>query len=191
MNSFRKVARMEAERVHSSANIERLICLVRGRKVILDSDLTRIYDVETRVLNRAVKRHRTRFPSDFMFKLTMKEAADLKRSRSQVVILKRGGNVKHLPYAFTEHGAIMAANVLRSKRAVRMSVFVVRAFIRMRAMLDDNQELARRLAALERELKGRIDLHEAALVEIIRRIMNMIDPPALPEGKKRPIGFGV
>jgi phage regulator Rha-like protein len=170
--------------------VESLIFSVRGEKVILDADLAAIYGVETRVLNQAVKRNRAKFPSDFMFQLTRTEAEEMQLSRSQIVILKRGTNIKYLPFVFTEHGAIMAANVLSSKRAVQMSVFVVRAFVRMRSMLTDNKELARRLAELERELKKRLDLHETAIVGILQRIMDLIDPPALPGIKKRPIGFG-
>jgi len=92
---------------------------------------------------------------------------------------------------FTEHGAIMAANVLNSKRAAQMSVFVVRAFIKMRAALSDNRELARKLAALEKELKDRLDVHEAAIVTILQRVMDIIDPPALPEPPKKELGFRV
>jgi hypothetical protein len=94
------------------------------------------------------------------------------------------------PYAYTEHGAIMAANVLNSLRAVQMSVFVVRAFLRMRALLGDKRELARQLAALEQELKQRLDVHEAAIVTILQRVMDLIDPPNLPPGPAKPkIGF--
>ena len=98
--------------------------VARGHRVILAADLARIYGVETRVLKQAVKRHGDKFPGDFMFKLTRDEAESLSRSRSQSVILKRGQNIKFLPNAFTEHGAIMAANVLNSPHAVQMSVFV-------------------------------------------------------------------
>ncbi len=123
-----------------------------------------------------------------MFRLTREEHTAL---TSQNAISKKGrGGRRTLPYAFTEHGAIMAANVLNSKRAVQMSVFVVRAFIRMRGMLADNKELAHRLAQLEEELKKRLDIHETAIVGILQRIMDLVDPPALPEPKKRPIGFG-
>lgn len=107
------------------------------------------------------------------------------------MILKRGENVKYSPYDFTEHGAIMAANVLNSERAVQMSVFVVRAFIQMRSMFADNRELARKLRQLENELTKRLDVHESAIVGILQRIMDMIDPPALPDPKKLAIGFGV
>ena len=104
--------------------------------------------------------------------------------------LKRGQNIKYLPYAFTEHGAIMAANVLNSPRAVQMSVFVVRAFLKMRALLGDKRDLAQKLAALEKELKKRLDVHEAVIVTILQRVMDIIDPPALPAPPAKPqIGF--
>lgn len=114
------------------------------------------------------------------------------RSRSQFVTLKRGGNIKCLPTAFTEHGAIMAATVLSSPRAVQMSVFVVRAFLRMRAALMDTRELAGKLAAVEAELKSRLDVHEAAIVEVLQRIMRIVSPPPpLPEPPKPEIGFHI
>ncbi|MBP7829521.1 MAG: ORF6N domain-containing protein [Kiritimatiellae bacterium] len=165
------------------------IVAVRNQKVILDSDLARIYGVSTKALNQAVKRNRNKFPRDFMFQLTQQEAVSIAYSRSQSVTLKQGQNIKYLPYAFTEHGAVMAATVLNSPRAVQMSVFVVRAFVRMRAVLTDNRELARKLAALEKELQARLDVHESAIVDILRRIMDLVDPPALPEPPKKPIGF--
>ena len=144
--------------------VEPLIHEIRGEKVILDSDLARLYGVTTKRLNEQVKRNRERFPNDFMFRLTARESAASRsqfatsssqtidpkggaRSRSQIATLKRGQNIKYLPYAFTEHGAIMAANVLNSPRAVQMSVFVVRAFLKMRVFLGDKRELAKQLAA--------------------------------------------
>ena len=172
--------------------IEKLIVTVRGLRVILAEDLGRIYGVPTKVLNQAVKRNLRKFPGDFLFRLTWKEAERVVRSRSQVVTLKRGANVKYQPYAFTEHGAIMAATVLKSKRAVEMSLFVVRAFIRMRNILTNNKELAKKLLLLERELKGRLNVHETAIVGILQRIMRLIDPPSLPEPPpKQKIGFRV
>ena len=100
------------------------------------------------------------------------------------------GGRRRPPYAFTEHGAIMAANVLNSPRAVQMSVFVVRAFLKMRSLLGDKRELAKQLAALEKELKQRLDVHEAAIVTILQRVMDIIDPPALPPPPSKPrIGF--
>src|SRR5438477_11522936 len=124
-----------------------------------------------------------------MFRLTAREARRLQRSRSQFVTLKRGQNIKYLPDAFTEHGAIMAANVLNSSGAVQMSVFVVRAFLKMRALLGDKRDLAQKLASLEKELKKRLDVHEAVIVTILQRVMDIIDPPALPPPSKPRIGF--
>ncbi|HSB72972.1 MAG TPA: ORF6N domain-containing protein [Candidatus Methylomirabilis sp.] len=173
------------------ARIDDLIVTVRGQRVILGDDLAWIYGVETRVLNQAVRRNAEKFPSDFMFQLTREEARETQRLRSQIVILKRGQHLKYLPFAFTEHGAIMAANVLNSPRAVQMSVFVVRAFVRMRATLTGTRELARKLAQLERELKGRIDVHESAIVNILERVLSILNPPRLPVPRRRKIGFRV
>ena len=170
--------------------IDNLIREIRGVRVILDTDLARVYGVSTKVFNQAVKRNLTRFPQDFIFRLSNGEAVAVQISRSQTVTLKRGQNVKYLPYAFTEHGAIMAANVLKSRQAVQMSVFVVRAFLKMRTLLGDKQEWAKVLAALEKELKQRLDVHEAAIVTILQRVMDAIDPPALPSPPPKPrIGF--
>ncbi len=171
----------QAERLDS------LIYEIRGQKVMLDADLAGVYRVETRVLVQAVKRNCRRFPADFIFQLSEQEWDSL---RSQIVISKGKGGRRYRPYVFTEHGAIMAAMVLNSPRAVQMSVFVVRAFLKMRAALSDNLELARKLAALEKELKERLDVHEAAIVTILQRVMDIIDPPALPEPPpKKGIGF--
>jgi phage regulator Rha-like protein len=167
-----------------------LIRTIRGQKVILDSDLARIYGVPTKRLNEQVRRNIKRFPSDFMFQLTVKEADSL---RSQIATLKtgRGQHRKFLPYAFTENGAIMAANVLNSPEAVRMSVFVVRAFVKMRELLGGTKELARQLAELEKKLTARLDGHDVAIVEVLRRVMDILDPPPLPEPPQREIGFHV
>ena len=166
-----------------------LIHEIRGQRVMIDSDLAKIYGVKTKALNQAVRRNSDRFPKDFVFKLRRSEAESIRQSRSQIVTLKRGENIKYLPRVFTEHGAIMAANVLNSKRAVQMSVFVVRAFLKMRALLGDKRDLAQKLASLEKELKKRLDVHEAVIVTILQRVMDVIDPPALPMPKKPRIGF--
>ena len=171
-----------------------MIRTIRGEKVILDSDLARLYGVETRVLNQAVKRNAIRFPPDFMFQPTNEELEKEFRLRSQIVILKkgRGQHRKFLPYAFTENGAIMAANVLNSPEAVRMSVFVVRAFVQMRDLLGSTKELAKQLAALEKKLTARLDGHEVAIIEVLRRVMDILDPPPPPpEPPRRRIGFHV
>jgi hypothetical protein len=128
------------------------IVVIRGQRVLLDSDLAGLYEVETRVFNQAVKRNLSRFPADFMFQLTQEEFANL---TSQTVTSSWGGRRK-LPMAFTEHGAIMAASVLNSDRAVQMSVYVVRAFVQLRAVLLDHKALSDKLASLER----RVSHHE-------------------------------
>jgi hypothetical protein len=181
-----------------------LIYEIRGERVMLDSDLASIYGVETKALNRAVKRNRDRFPKDFVFQLSEDEWKNLRYQigtstsgrehqslKYQIGTSSLGhGGRRTRPYAFTEHGAIMAANVLNSARAVQMSVFVVRAFLKMRALLGDKRELAQRLAALEKELKKRLDVHDAVIVTILQRVMDIIDPPALPPPAPKPrIGF--
>jgi hypothetical protein len=132
------------------------ILIVRGQRVILDADLAQLYGVPTKAFNQAVRRNRSRFPADFLLELTNQEVT---RSRSQNVTLKRGrgSNVKYLPMAFTEHGAIMAATILNTTRAEQMSVYVVRAFVKMRESLAVHSVLARELNAL----KGRVDLLDA------------------------------
>jgi hypothetical protein len=180
----------ESPAMYDANAIGARILTVRDQKVILDTDLAFVYGVEVRRLNEQVKRNSARFPEDFAFTLTSEEWEHISALRSQNAILKRGSHRKYLPRVFTEHGAIMAANVLNSTRATEMSVFVVRAFVRMRSALSDTRELARKLAALEREVKARLDTHDAAIVDILARIMDMIDPPAFPEPPRKRIGFG-
>ena len=168
-------------------SVDTLIHEVRGEKVILDSDLARIYGVTTARLNQQVGRNLNKFPIDFMFRISKVE---MSRLMLQNAISKGGrGGRRKLPRVFTEHGAIMAATVLNSKRAVQMSLFVVRAFLWMRRTLVDNKELARKLAQLERELKKRLDVHETAIIGVLQRIMKLIDPPATPLPKRRRIGY--
>ena len=169
--------------------IDHMIRQIRGQRVMLDSDLASIYGVEAKALNRAVKRNRNRFPKDFVFQLTRQESEAL-RYRFGTLKTGRGEHRKYLPWVFTEHGAIMAANVLNSPRAVQMAVFVVRAFLKMRALLGDKSELAPKLASLEKELKKRLDTHEAVIVTILQRVMDIIDPPSAPPLPEKPkIGF--
>ena len=151
-------------------------------KVMLDADLAELYGVPTGRLNEQVKRNIDRFPPEFMFLLTKQEAESL---RSQTAILKRGRGQhrKYLPYVFTEHGAIMAASVLDSERAVQVSIYVVRAFVQLREMLSSNKALARKLNELERKLTT----HDHAITELIEAIRQLMTPPE-PK-KKRPIGF--
>jgi hypothetical protein len=171
--------------------IEKTILLIRGQKVILDSDLARIYGVATKVFNQAVKRNRERFPEDFMFQLTREEAERLQRSKSPMAAPNRSqivtGSQKHrdprfLPYAFTEHGAIMAATVLSSSIAVRASLQVVRTFVRLREMLATHKELASKLTDLERKLEG----HDQAIQTLFDAIRQLL---TAPEPKRRRIGF--
>jgi ORF6N domain len=160
--------------------VESRILFLRHHRVILDADIAQLYGVPVKRLNEQVKRNQERFPPDFMFRLTEKEH-DTLRSQIATSKISRGGR-RYLPYAFTEHGAIMAATVLNSQRAVEMSVFVVRAFVRLREMLATN----RRLAGKIDELENRLDTHDSTiqdLLEAIRELMAPEDPP-----RKR-IGF--
>ncbi len=168
-------------------DIARLIHSVRGERILLDSDLAEIYGVQTRVLNQAVRRNRDRFPPDFMFQLTQDEAEALRRLRSQNVILKlgRGQHRKYLPYAFTEHGALMVANILNRPRAVAMSVYVIRAFVKMREELAANAAILRRLAEIDKTLL----VHDATLREILQKLRPLLEPP--PQPPKPEIGFHV
>jgi len=167
-------------------SLEELIQLIRGQRVILDSSLARIYGVSTKRLNEAVKRAPERFPLDFSFILKPQDVASL---RSQNATSKGRGGRRYVPRVFTEHGAIMAANVLNSPRAVQMSVFVVRAFVKMREVLLQNKELAAKLQELEHKLTSRLDNHEKAIVHILDEIKKLMEPPPEPETKRRQIGF--
>jgi phage regulator Rha-like protein len=158
--------------------IESRILLVRGHKVMLDSDLAELYGVTTKRLNEQVKRNKERFPTDFMFQLTPEEEESL---RSHFATSKRGGR-RYRPYAFTEHGAIMAASVLNSRRAIEVSVYVVRAFVKLREMLATHKELAQKLAELEQKTQG-YDEDITTLFEAIRQLM---EPP---EKSAKRIGF--
>ena len=172
--------------------IEKRIFLLRGQKVLLSVDLAELYGVETKVLVQAVKRNLDRFPDDFMFQLTWEETENLrsqivtsnpgspKRSRSQIVTLKRGRNVKYLPYAFTEQGVAMLSSVLHSDRAVHVNIEIMRVFVRLRQMLASNAGLARKLVALEKKY----DAQFRVVFDAIRELMIPPEPK-----KKRPIGF--
>ncbi|MBP7161796.1 ORF6N domain-containing protein [Myxococcota bacterium] len=156
--------------------------VVRGEKVILDSDLAELYGVETRRLNEQVRRNISKFPEEFMFQLTKGEFEILK---SQIATSSSGwGGRRKLPLVFTEHGALQAANVLNSVRANKMSVFIVRAFIRLREMVLTNGRLSQKIA----ELESRVSDHDEILIELIREIRELIDTPKSKE-KRRSIGF--
>lgn len=164
-------------------NILPLIHTIRGQRVILASDLAKLYGVETKQLNQQIKRNLKRFPSDFVFQLTALEADESKALRSQIVTLKPGQHQKYLPYAFTEHGAIMAANVLNSPQAVAMSVYVIRAFVQQREVLSANDAILKRLAEIDKTLL----LHDKALRDIYQKLLPLLQPP--PEPPKPRIGF--
>jgi phage regulator Rha-like protein len=163
-----------------SIPVESRILILRHQRVILDRDLAGLYGVSVGRLNEQVKRNQERFPADFMFQLTAKEDQIL---RSQIAISssKHGGR-RYPPYAFTEHGTIMAATVLNSKQAIDMSVFVVRAFVRMREMLVKNRQLAAKINELDR----RLETHDTAIQDLIDAIKELMIPE---EGSKRKIGF--
>jgi hypothetical protein len=161
--------------------ISRSILILRGQRIILDRELAEIYGVTTKRLNEQVKRNRDRFPEDFMFQLTAEEAES---SRSQIATLKngRGQNIKYRPYAFSEHGAIQAANILNSPHAIAMGVYVVRAFVQLRELLSSNKVLAQKLSEIEHTLKN----HDEAIAAILSAIRELTNHPA---SKRRSIGF--
>jgi hypothetical protein len=173
-------------------NVERAIYLIRGQRVMLDSDLAAIYQVTTKRLNQQFTRNRKRFPVDFAFQLTAEEFTNLKSKiatsssglRLQFATSNRRGGRRYLPWVFTEHGAIMLASVLNSDVAVQASVRVVRAFIKLREMVAANAQLASKLEELER----RLDSHDEAIVDLFATLKRLLEPEAKP---KREIGFHV
>jgi hypothetical protein len=161
--------------------IAQTIHVVRGQKVLLDAELAVLYGVTTGNLNKAVSRNSTRFPADFMFRLTREEADSL---IFQSGISKGRGGRRQLPYAFTEQGVAMLSSVLRSERAVRVNIAIMRAFVKLREMLETNRELARKFSELEQRVGGH-DREIAAIIEAIRQLM------APPQKARREIGFHV
>jgi hypothetical protein len=168
---------------NSTKLIEQRILLIRGQKVLLDSDLAELYGVETRTLNEAVKRNATRFPADFMFRLSQEEAGALRfqigTSNSGLSSIAARGGRRYLPYAFTEQGVAMLSGVLNSERAIHVNIEIMRAFVRLRQLLLANAELARKLEALERK-------YDAQFKVVFDAIRELMAPPTKP---KRPIGF--
>lgn len=163
--------------------IENKIYLIRGVKVMLDSDLAKLYQVETRILNQAVKRNIYRFPDDFMFQLNNKEAIKILYSKSQSVTLKRGQNIKYSPYVFTEQGVAMLSSVLKSKKAIEVNIAIVRAFIKLREMLQSHKDILVEIEKIKRDQKK----HGNKISAIIDVINKLIEPTS--ESKKKPIGF--
>ncbi len=194
-----KSSKRKRDKLTPSVHIDSVIHTIRGERVILDVDLAYVYGVSTKVLNQAVKRNADRFPPDFLFQLTKREwtsfrsqivTSNKETNRSQIVT----GSQKHrdpraLPYAFTEHGAVMAANILRSRRAIQMSIFVVRAFVKMRETMAASKVFVEKLDELEKKLTKRLDSHEQAIVYVLAELRKLMEPPRLPEPKRRRIGF--
>jgi hypothetical protein len=159
------------------------ITIVRGQKVMIDVDLAELYGVPTKALNQAVKRNAARFPEDFMFRLSPDEKQEVVTNCDHLNKLKFS---KMLPFAFTEHGAIQAANVLNSRLAVEMGVYVVRTFVRLRELLTSTKELAQRLDELERRIERKLETHDQAISGLIDTLHQMMTPE---EPRKRSIGF--
>jgi hypothetical protein len=170
--------------------LEQTIHLIRGHKVLLDRDLAALYGVETKYLNRAVRRNIGRFPSDFMFELTREEA---ERSRCQFGTLNansRGTNIKHRPLAFTEQGVAMLSSVLNSPRAIQVNIAIMRVFVQLRETLSLHKELAHKLADLERKIEGH-DEHIRTLFDAIRQLMAPSPESEAPPQKENEMGFHV
>ena len=164
--------------------IEKAIYLIRGEKVMLDRDLADLYGVPTKAFNQAIKRHKDRFPPDFMFQLTMQEAREWwskepSRLRSQNVTLKRGQHIKYRPNAFTEHGILMLSSVLSSERATQVNIEIMRAFVKLRRMLASNAELSRWFHQLE----SKYDRKFGVVFDAIRQLMSP------PRPRRKQIGF--
>ncbi len=160
--------------------IEQRILLIRGEKIIVDADLAEFYGVPTKRLNEQVKRNKARFPDDFMFQLSAEEKSEVVANCDHLLKLKYS---KTLPYAFTEHGSIMAASVLNSQRAVEVSVYIVRAFVKIRRMIAENKEMSRKIVQIERHLAD----HDEQIIELVKAIKQLLKPE--PPPKKRRIGF--
>jgi len=165
--------------------VENKIFLIRGHKVMIDRDLARLYGVSTKRLNEQIRRNIRRFPSDFMFQLTLEEAVSL---RSQIATLKtngsnRGKHRKYLPYAFTEQGVAMLSSVLNSERAIQVNIAIMRAFVKLRHILATHKELAHKLE----ELEGKIERHDSEIQAIFEAIRQLMEPPPVPP--KPRIGF--
>ena len=168
-----------AKALIASDRIEQSILILRGHKVLLDSTLAALYGVQTKVLVQAVKRNQSRFPEDFIFRLDNHEVMDL---RSQIVTSNRGGR-RYLPFAFTEQGVAMLSSVLRSRQAIAINIEIMRAFVRLRAMIATNKELAGKLDELERKVAA----HDESISGLIFAIRELASPP--PAKPKRRIGF--
>ena len=177
MNNARALARRPAAVVNAS--IERRIFVIRGQKVMIDSDLADLYRVPTKAFNQAVKRNLKRFPKDFMFRVSKREMEIL---RSQIVTSSWGGR-RSAPYAFTEQGVAMLSSVLNSERAVWVNIAIMRAFVKLREVLTTHRELAQKIQELESKYKE----HDEKIEEVFDAIRQLLQPPTVPP--KRRIGF--
>lgn len=164
-------------------NLVSLIYFLRGERVLLSEQLAELYGVTVSALNQAVKRNSERFPEDFMFQLTREEADAILSSRSQNVILKRGQNIKYLPYAFTEQGVAMLSSVLRSPRAVEVNIAIMRTFVQLRRLMDGNRALARKIEAMEKKYDEKF----AVVFDAIKQLI--ADDESRKAQPKRRIGF--
>ncbi len=167
-------------------DLRRVIQILRGQRVLLDAELAALYGVTTKRLNEQVRRNLDRFPGDFMFQITTEEAADLKSQFATSKAATGRGGRRYLPYVFTEHGAIQAANVLNSPRAVEMGIHVVRAFVQLRELLSSNKQLAKRLDQLEARIENKLATHDEAIAAILSAIRELMNSP---RPKRRGIGF--
>jgi hypothetical protein len=174
----------EAAALVATTGIARRILVIRGHKVMIDADLAALYDVPTKRLNQQVKRNAKRFPADFMFQLTRGERDEVVANCDHLSRLKFAAA---MPFAFTEHGALMAASVLNTPRAVEVSLFVVRAFVQLRETLGGHKELAKRLDELEARIERKFSSHDQAIAGILGAIRELMTPPE--PSKKRRIGF--
>jgi len=174
----------KAESVISTESVEQAIFLIRGQKVMLDGDLGAFYGVATKTLKRAVRRNLERFPSDFMFQLSLDEANEIKILRCQIGTLRWGQHTKYRPYAFTQEGVAMLASVVRSPEAARINIAIMRAFVRLRQTLSLHKELAHKLADLERK----IETHDESIRTLFEAIRQLMAPTTTP---KKEIGFHV
>ena len=171
---------MNKKSIIQPARIENSILLIRGEKIIIDADLASFYGVSTKRLNEQVKHNKNRFPEDFIFQLNQEEKNEVVANCDHLNNLKYS---KSLPYVFTEHGALMAASVLNSPRAVEVSLFIIRAFVKLRKLISEHKEFARKLSQLERRMTD----HDDQLIEIVRALKELLKPELPP--KKNRIGF--
>lgn len=172
--------------IRATEQIEGRIFVIRAQKVMLDADLADLYGVSTKRFNEQVRRNLSRFPKDFMFRLNDREA-EILRSQIATSSSRSWGGRRYTPYVFTEHGTIMAATILNSPRATKLSVYIVRAFVRMRELTSTHKELAAKFQALEARIERRLLAQDETIFEILAAIRQLMTPQ--PQPRRRPIGF--